>query len=262
MNKSKAIFKLSLIELLTEKEVIFIWSLSSAMGLITIMATWLASDKEIIGGYTKSQLVSYYFFMYIISQIIGWYICWGIRESIMNGSISNFLIKPLNYIKYLFIHELSYKIINMATQIIVGTILIIIIRSYLEFIITPKIIIEIIPVLIIGIGINFLSHFILGCTTFFFLESHFIIFFYEILSLTLNGLFIPLSFFPNNVLSVIKYSPFRFTYSLPAELIFNKLDSKEYLISLIIGVAWVLILAMLAYLIWKKGLKKYSAYGS
>lgn len=262
MKKSLAIFKLSIIELITEKEVIFIWSLSSAIGLIGIIVTWLASDKAVIGGYTKSQLISYYFFMYILTQIIGWWVYWDVRAAIMNGTISNFLIKPINYIKYLFLHELAYKIINMTTNIIVGSILIVFINRYLEFIITFEILFKIIPVLLIGIGINFLSHFLLGCVTFFWTESRFLSSFHQILSLTFSGLLLPISFFPEKIVPFIKYNPFRFTYSLPAEIIFNKLTTAEYFTSLAVGSAWVILLLIISNRIWKTGLKKYSAFGS
>ena len=76
MKKNFSIFKLNLINVLTEKETILIWSGANGIALIGIVALWFASDSTVIAGYSKNQLVSYYFFMFLYSQIIGWWVFW------------------------------------------------------------------------------------------------------------------------------------------------------------------------------------------
>lgn len=262
MKKYLTVFKISISEIIAEKETLFVWSISSALGLIGIMVTWLASDKTVIGGYTKSQLISYYFLIYMLEQVIGWWVFWDVREVIMDGTISNYLLKPLSYFKHLFFHELAYKVINFVTHIIVGTFLIISLREYLEFSLSIELLLKLLPVILIGIGINFFIHFLMGCATFFWTESQFLSDFNWMLGLLLGGSMLPLSFFPQTLWGIIKLNPFRYTFSFPAEIIFHKVTSSEYLFGVLIGSLWVILFLILSSWTWKAGLKKYSAFGS
>ncbi|MBN2016043.1 ABC-2 family transporter protein [Candidatus Dojkabacteria bacterium] len=262
MRKTITILKTSLMEIFAEKEILLIWSLAEGIGLISVMVAWLASDQAVIGGYTKSELVSYYFIIYLFTQIIGWWVFWDVREAIMSGKLSNYLLKPFSFIRYLFIHEFSYKVINMVTNIVVGIIIMIAIKDYLVISIDPATILKLIPAILIGIGINFLTHFSFACVTFFWTESHFMADFHWIASMVLSGSMIPLSLFPKVLEKIIYLNPFRFTFSLPAELLFGKITGQEYISGLLVGSFWVLFFGFLSLIMWKVGLRKYSSFGS
>lgn len=262
MNKYLAIFKISVSEILAEKETLIIWSLSSGLGLLGITAVFLSGDRSIIGGFTKPQLVSYYFAIFMLEQIIGWFVFWDIREKIMDGTISNFLLKPVIYVFYQILHEFAYKIVNLLTQILVSFFIILLISKYLEFNINIVLILKLIPAILIGSSINFLAFFLLGCFTFFWTESYFLSDVMWIISLIFNGQMLPLSFFPQSLNFIIQNNPFRFTYYLSTEIIFGKLPDSQYWITIGFGFFWVIILAIITFLIWKAGLKRFSAFGA
>ncbi|HSQ87604.1 MAG TPA: ABC-2 family transporter protein [Romboutsia sp.] len=251
-----------MIKILTEKEVILNWSISNGIALIGIIVVWFASNRNIIGGYTKNELVSYYFFMFIYSQVIGWWVFWDVRKNIRDGSLSNFLLKPISYVKYLILQETAYKLINLITQILIGIIIYIFIKNFIVITFDIEDLAKLIPVIFIGISINFLSHFFIGCFTFFWLESYFLSDFHWIFSRFLSGLVVPLTFFPFFVERILLLNPFRFTFSLPAEIIFNQINSQDYYKVLLIGFIWVGIFVVSSMYIWKVGLRRYSAYGS
>lgn len=262
MKKYFTVFKISLSGVLSEKETLFIWSISNAIGIISIMVTWLASDKFEIAGYTKPELISYYLLLYFLEQIIGWYIFWNVREAIMNGSISNYLIKPIDFFKHLFMRELAYKIISMLVFLILGIFLVILLNEYLSFQISIVHLIKLLPSFTIGISIMLLSQFLSGCITFFWTESRFVHDFLVMLRLMLGGKLLPISFFPSTVLSLIKLIPFRYTFSFSSEIIFNKVTTANYFSGILVGTFWVIVLALLSKAIWKAGLKKFTAFGS
>lgn len=262
MKKYLTVFKISISEVIAEKETLLVWSISSALGLIGIMVVWLASDKTVIGGFTKPELISYYILLYFLEQVIGWYIFWDVRTAIMNGTISNYLIKPLSFFKHIALHELAYKIVNMITHLFVGILIVILLNEYLHFSFSIGLVLKLVPVILIGAGIIFLSHFFIGCATFFWTESQFLSDFHWILGLLLGGNMLPLSFFPTTILNLVKLNPFRYTFSFPAEIIFNKVTTDDYYFGILIGSLWVLIFVMLSAWLWKSGLKKHSAFGS
>lgn len=262
MRKYVTLFKTSIIEVIAEKETIFIWSIGNAMSMIGILSVWLASGQDTIGDFSREELISYYLFMFIIQQIIGWWVYWSVRDAIYNGSLSNYILKPVSFVKYVILHEAAYKLISMITQLFVAAFLIIALRNHLTFHLDITMLFQLIPLLLIAICINFLTHFFLGCFTFYWTESYFVSSIHMIISMAFNGSIVPLSFYPESVHNIIKYNPFRFTFSFPSELVFNKLGSREYLSGIIVGTGWTILFGILAMWLWKKGLKKYAAWGN
>lgn len=262
MQKILTTFKISISQITAERETVFIWSISSALSLISIIAVWLASDISTLGGYTRSELITYYIVVFFLEQFIGWYVFWEIREEIMEGTIANYLLKPFRYVTYIFVHQGAYKLLNLFTHIIVGSILFLALRQYIHIDLSFVLILKLIPAILIGIGIVFATQFAMGCLTFFWTESYFVSDIQWVTFLVFSGQILPISFYPKLLLTYVRYNPFRFTFSFPSEIIFHKVSGPEYVIGILIGIGWVILLAILANFIWRKGLKKFAAYGS
>lgn len=262
MKKILTIFKLSLLETIIEKEVIFVWAIGSAIRLVMIVSVWLSSDETFIGGFTKGELLSYYFFIFILEQVIGWWIFWDMRKIIRNGTIANFILKPISYIKYLFIYESAFKSFSLVSYIIIGAVIFIFTSGYIDLNITFSKVIFILPTLLVGIGINFLMQFCMGCVTFFWTESYFIADFHWMATMLLGGQIVPLSFIENGVLKpLVDINPFRYTFSFPSEILLDKISIENYLPNLSVGFIWVIAFFLLARFLWKKGLRNYTSFG-
>jgi ABC-2 type transport system permease protein len=262
MRKYIIIFKNSLQEVIAEKETSIIWSISSAVGLIGMIVAWLASDKTVIGDYTKSQLVTYYLIIFFLEEIMSWFVFWELREAIMNGNISNFLLKPMSYLRYVMTHETAVKLFNFLVNVVVSVFFFIFASNYIELDFSLIILLKVIPTMIIGIGIMFFIHFIAGTCTFFFTESGFVSEIMWIFGLALGGSIMPLGIYPESLRTFLNLNPFRYTFSLQTEILQHKIDDKDYLLSIGIGLVWLILLYLIYKVIWKAGLKKYSAYGS
>ena len=261
MRKYLSAIKMGLVQNLTEKEIIFLWTLNSAIALISVLSIWMASDSQEIAGYTKPELMSYYFVLFILTPFTSWHVFWDMRGDIMNGAISNYLLKPYRYIIALFCQEFGFKLVQIVIQTVVGGLIYLFIGNLMTIRFNFLTVLKLIPVMLIAIGIEFSISFAMGCVTFVWEESRFIADFKWMITSFFGGRYLPLSFFPAALLGILQYNPFRFVISLPVEVIFNQLSNNEYLVSIIVGSAWVLFFVVLAQFAWKKGLRKYSAFG-
>ncbi len=262
MKKYFTTFKTNLIKIFAERETVFIWSIASALDMSAIVALWLAGNTEKIGNFTRSELISYYLIIFFLEQFIGWWCFWTINPAIRDGTISNYLLKPISYFKVVFSQEFAYKLINLFTHFVIGSILVFFLRNHITFSLSFPIIVKIIPAILIAIGINYFTHFAMGCATFFWTESQFLADFHWMGSTLLGGKIIPLAFFPAMILPFFKWNPFRFTFSLPAEILLGQLNGAEYIKALSVGLIWLIFIITIAAILWKKGLKHYGAYGS
>lgn len=76
-----------------------------------------------------------------------------------------------------------------------------------------------------------------------------------------SGAFLPLTFFPDSVRVVIELLPFQFVGYIPAQILLGRLTSPELLHALVVGVVWLVILALSWIALYRRGSIQYEAYG-
>jgi ABC-2 type transport system permease protein len=80
-------------------------------------------------------------------------------------------------------------------------------------------------------------------------------------SAVLSGYLVPLDLFPQAVQRIALLLPFRFLLSFPVELMLGK-QTPQHALALL-GAQWLYVAAALlaTNLVWRAGLRRYSAYG-
>jgi ABC-2 type transport system permease protein len=255
------VYKTNITRFLLEKEITFIWSLEGALTLFTIIFVWLAGDKRNVGGYTREQLISYYFFIYFIERIVGWWVFWDILNHIKDGGIANFLIKPINYFLYISVKEFAYKTVSTLLHVLVAFCIYLIFYNRISFDFSIEKVVLLIPSLLLAVGINLLIHTAMGYITFFWTDANFLADFHWILMTILGGQMVPITFFPESLRLILIYNPLRYTFSFSAEIISGRIVGEEILYGFVIGIMWLITLGTLVNILWRIGLKKFSAVG-
>jgi ABC-2 type transport system permease protein len=77
----------------------------------------------------------------------------------------------------------------------------------------------------------------------------------------LGGAYVPLSFFPDLMNTVLKFTPFPYVVSLPVMTTMGLTSIQEQLIGFAVLLAWALIFGFLSRLVWKKGQYLYAGVG-
>ena len=85
---------------------------------------------------------------------------------------------------------------------------------------------------------------------------------YFIASLFLSGQMAPLTLLPRPLQIVASVLPFRWTTSFPVELLLGKVGFAETLYGLAAQVAWLGLCFLLMGLVWRAGLRVYTAVGA
>ena len=116
--------------------------------------------------------------------------------------------------------------------------------------------------LFLGIILVFEITFILGCLTFWISETDYFRGAIENLSLILGGLWVPVTFFPKEILKILDYLPFKYQYYFPVAIFQGKVMTGEIMRGLIIESIWIVILFFVLKTTWANGIKKYEGYGN
>jgi ABC-2 type transport system permease protein len=263
MRKYWAFYKVSLQDTLAYRGPLLLWAMQNIFVVLVMTAIWLSADAVgTIGGYTKMELVNYYLLVLFVQWLVYWVPSYYVKEEIKSGEInSKTLLKPASYLWQKLAHEFAWHTVSPFIGILAVTFAFLIVR--------PEIIVHfsavslglfLVAVLLAGLTSCFFN-FCLGLLAFWLTETESINSFYWIGIFIFGGQGVPISFFPAQVQPLVQISPFRYMFSLPLEIAFGQLRGADILINFGVQIFWLLFFFTLFQLMWREGLRSYSAFG-
>ena len=115
--------------------------------------------------------------------------------------------------------------------------------------------------IVIGAIIYFLFNLLLGAVGFWSPDVWATRFIFNIALMFFAGGFFPLDILPKPVFNFLSLTPFPYTLFFPLKIYLGQLTTLEIVRGIMIGGVWIGILYMFVIIVWKKGLKDYTAYG-
>ena len=242
----------------------------SVFALVPLMATILLwrtiyegrTASAAIGGYTLEQMISYYLLVTVVDALTAvteddWQIAADIRE----GNISQFLLKPINYLGYRLCLYLSGRLIYTVVALVPVALFILLQREY--FVLPPSGLAFgcfLVSVVLTGL-LQFLLSYTMALLSFWVLEVAtfiFIVFAFEQLA---GGHLFPLDILPAGLVQVLQFTPFPYLLFFPVSIYLGQRTGEALWQGLALQAGWVLLGYALARLVWNRGIRKYSAFG-
>jgi ABC-2 type transport system permease protein len=184
-----------------------------------------------------------------------------IQNYIFNGQLSFFLLKPISFLPSTFVKYISGPLIKflLALPFVIYVAVFTIRANPIQQMSLLR------SGLFLGslLGGYMLSaafSFIVGLTTFWLQRVFFIKDLNTALILTFSGSTIPIYFFPDKFRQIIELLPFRFMLEFQINILLN--DKLPAVAEFLLMIAYLVILWTIVILMYKKGLKKYEAYGN
>lgn len=266
MNKYISIFKIALRQEFVYKLNFIIWRVRNIIQVLVFFFLWSAvfqnSDASYFG-YTQEKIIAYSFLLIFIRSVVMSSKTTDVSGYVSSGDLSNYLLKPLNFFKYLLTKDAASKFLNISFSAVEITVLFLILRPNIFIQTNPSNIILFILSLIIAAFIFFSIVMLSNCVPFWIPElgwgAQFIV--VMILVEFLSGAFFPLDVFPAPIYQFLKLTPFPYLIFVPIKTYLGNEGTAEVIKSLLFGGLWAVILWLLMNKVWKKGLKVYEAVG-
>ena len=83
-----------------------------------------------------------------------------------------------------------------------------------------------------------------------------------VLWMLLSGYIAPLSMFPEPLQAVLAWLPFRGMIAVPVELLGGFLAPRDAIFDITVQVMWVVVLSTTAAVTWRRGIRRYGAFGA
>lgn len=240
---------------------IFLWS-----AIFNADNTDGTAERGAIHGYNYSSMVAYYLLANLsraFSSMPG--LASSIGREIRDGTIKRYLTQPVDMLGYMFWARLAHKLVYYFVATIPFALVFYLCRGFFEA--TPDLftIVCFVCFLILSFLIGFLLESMIGLSAFWFLEVNSLIFIFMMLNYFLSGHMLPLDYLtagmPPAVAAVMNYLPFQYLAYFPAAVMLNRFDHLHLVIHLQVAFAWVVVLAIINRLMFRRGVRRYSAYG-
>jgi len=207
-------------------------------------------------GFAKSQVITYFILVFIVSQVTD--IVLEYATKIRTGTLSNDLIKPINPVGQELTRVLASKAIVLVKFIPVSISLIIIYHNYFIF---PHINAWSILFLIMGFFIAFNIQLAIHNLAFWMTDVSALNYILVTIFNVFTGSLIPYDFLPKFVKDIFELLPFKFYVHAPVSALMRQLDANQIYNYILLGLAYAALLSLFNYILFKSGIKKYTAMG-
>ena len=231
---------------------------------IVYLAVWttVANNQGSVSGLTANDFVTYYMILLIVDQLTSDITIHILAYKIQDGTLSGDLVKPVHPIlTNVLVNNLAFKALTFLVLIPVWLVLMLLFQPNFSGV-TWQAVLLAVPAVIMGFGISFLLGATITCLAFWTTRVYSLSEFYYALHLLFSGQFVPLTLMPKVVQNLAQFLPFQLRLYFPIQLILGKLPPDVIARNFGLDLVWLLIAFALFSLVWRAGVKRFSAVGA
>jgi len=231
---------------------------------IIYLAVWtsIATAKGSVKGFTANDFVTYYMLLLVVDQITSNITIHILAYKIQDGTLSGELIRPIHpVLTNTLVNNIAFKTLTILGFIPVWIILFLAFKPDFSQVGWQGIALSI-PAMLLGFAIGFLLSATITCLAFWTTRVYSVHEFYFGLILLFSGQFVPLTLMPQIIQDIARYLPFQLFLYYPIQLILGKLSAAQIIQGFVSGGIWLVISILLFNLVWRNGVKQFSAVGA
>jgi ABC-2 type transport system permease protein len=266
MRTALLIFRLALMERAAYRVNFMLQICGGILSILIVVFLWLAvyrsSGRPELGGYTLPEMITYLLGAGLINSFL---LTTAenpeTSQAIQDGSLSNLLVQPFSPYGLWLFRDLAGKVFLGAIGLAGYTVLAVFLNEKLVLALEPFRLALFGTALAAAVLLQFLVFQSLSLLAFWVENTYGFRFTLRVIMEVAGGAIIPLSFFPAWVQKVFALLPFTYFVYFPMRIYLNKIEADEILSGLVQAAAWTAGLAGLNAVLWKRGLRRYTAMG-
>jgi viologen exporter family transport system permease protein len=227
--------------------------------LIYLFVWSTASEPAPIAGMTPPQFVAYYLILILVNQLTFAQTNWTVGDIIRMGSLNSWLLKPMSPLYNAIASEVAGKVVMMAFVVPVSIVLAIVLRPELNATLTQVVLF---CVALTGAWLlRFFWGLWLACLAFWATRADALLALQDALIFLLAGVVAPVALLPSALQTIAHVLPFYYMVGFPVEVLTGQISSSEVATGFVIQTAWLIVAVAIYRVVWRSGLKRYSAIG-
>jgi ABC-2 type transport system permease protein len=186
---------------------------------------------------------------------------WQIAADIREGNISQFLLKPIDYLWYRLCLFFSGRIAFISMAIVPLAVFIFLFRDYVVMPASGTALVAFVVSIVLTALLQFFVSYTMAMLAFWLLEIStfiFILFAFEFIA---SGHLFPLDLLPPALQDLLYFTPFPSMLYTPIGIYMGKIAGAGVWSGLLMQLLWLLLAYRLARFMWTRGIRKYAAFG-
>ena len=241
-----------------------IWLMTDTVPAILMPLIWLNSynGRSEINGFTPSAMVVYYMVVLFLTCVVESHIMWDINTDVKQGKFNVYLTRPYSYMAYAYASNLSWRLMRTIMFIPLFGVVLALFHKWVTW--NPRLYdfgwhfwLAVALGHIVSFGITYA----MGLLSLYLVEARSVYNFYYLPLVIFSGQIAPLSFFPKGVAEFARGLPFGYTLSLPAQIFIGRVHGNDLWFGYAGQLFWIAVSFSLAAILWRGGLKRYTAFG-
>ncbi|MBX7156205.1 MAG: ABC-2 family transporter protein [Bacteriodetes bacterium] len=225
-------------------------------------AVYHSTNRATVGGMSEQQML-----LYIGCSVMCYSLTRGGRAeretagTIRMGGLNNYLLKPISHGFYTYVSSISEHISSAVFVLVPSVLIITPLSLWYNVPISVTGLIAALPVLFLGMTMNFLMGLMISYLAFWLDEVWTFHAMKDISYALLSGMMVPLSVLPPHIKNISDSLPFQFLSYIPAGLISGNIPTSQLTVILFQSTVWLCLLLAATYGLWRLGLRRYGAFG-
>jgi ABC-2 type transport system permease protein len=266
------IFRVSLIERLTYRGDFFFSTCLRFLPMVTTILLWTAiyqgaglgdsTDGTRLSGFSYREMIAYLLLVHIsrmFSSMPG--LASGIARDIRDGSLKKYLLQPIDMLSYLVSYRAAHKVAYIVTACLPYGLLFFLCRGFFDGFPDGWTLAGYVVSLLLAFVVGFFFEACIGMIGFWFLEVTSLLYVVNILNFFISGQMLPLDLLPPFWARLLKALPFQYLAYFPATVFLGKVQGRDLVSGLLAEAAWAVFFIALARVLYRLGLRRYSAFG-
>jgi ABC-2 type transport system permease protein len=240
-----------------------LWLLFAIIRPVVFLAAWSAAAQAqggAIGDFTIGDFAAYYVCLTLVSQLTMSWTAYDFEMEIRQGKLSPKLLRPLHPLHYGVVENIVYKVTTLPA--LVPALVLIAWTFQAHFQTQLWQVALFVPSLVLAAALRFVFGWVMASLAFWTTRIHAIMHLYDRMTFLFAGQIAPLSLLPGP-LAVLGYGlPFAYMLWAPTEILRGGASLEQAGLILAAQSAWLLVSWFAFVIIWRIGVRQFSAVGA
>ncbi len=259
----RVLLRISLLRQLQYRAALALWMLDMVLNPMIYLVVWstvATANGGSLDGYTPGAFAAYFIVLLLVNHLTDNWVYYEFQERVRQGLLSPLLLRPLHPLHADLAANLTNKLLMLTVVLPAMVAMILLFQPSVH--ITPWTVLAFLPALLLAMALRFVLEYALGMVAFWTTQMDAVIQIYYIAQFFLSGKLAPLELFPLPVQWLAELLPFKWMIAFPLQLVLGQLPADAILPGFVMQLTWLWLSLGILLLLWKRGLRQYSAVGA
>jgi ABC-2 type transport system permease protein len=242
---------------------LFIWMIGLVLNPLVFLVVWTTVAHAVggsVGGYSTHDFAAYYIVLMIVDHITFTWVIFNAEYRIREGQFSPLLLRPVHPINADAMENVSFKLLMLIVIIPAAVVMALVFRPAIHP--APWAVILFPPVLLMAAVLRFTVEWTVSLISFWISRMGAIDQIYFVLIAFLSGQIAPIALLPAPLRVVAYALPFQWMVAFPVQLLLGRVSLHEATVGVAVLAGWIAVAIPTLRLVWRIGVKQYSAVGA